>query len=92
MNPIQLGIDTHHIGQDCNGKAVCYKYTLQNLKDEKIVAPDGWVDSDDALPHQFDLHELEVEGREINLRGWWTGSCWDGLRITRDMKIKRWKS
>jgi hypothetical protein len=68
------------------------KYTYIDIKEKGLVGKDGWVDIKDVLPHPYDMHDLEIEGKERIYKGWWTGSGWDGLRIKPDMRVTRWRN
>ena len=55
-----------------------------------IKGIDGWVDAKDFLPIDFDVCRLlTIDGKE--LRGWWTGYAWDGLRVDKGEIITKWK-
>ena len=52
----------------------------------------GWINSNRYRPRPFDLVFLKIEDvPEKILEGWWTGSGWDGAKITKDHKIVKWK-
>lgn len=60
------------------------------IKDE-----DGFINSARYLPLPNDIVYLEIErnGKKIskNLTGWWTGSYWEGARLSPGDKILRWR-
>ncbi len=56
-----------------NGKVLSYKFTPCD--------EGGWIDSRKFIPDFYDLVFIKVEGRKINLTGWWNGSRWDGVNV-----------
>lgn len=51
-----------------------------------------WEDADKKpLPKDFyEMLNLMKEGGKV-VRGWWTGSSWDGLKISQEEKIIKWQ-
>jgi hypothetical protein len=50
-----------------------------------------WCSNPKYRPFPFDMCELEIEGREFTLNGWWTGIEWYGLRKKTKKKVLNWK-
>lgn len=61
------------------------KYAYIHVETDK----DGWVDAEVYLPISFDL--VYLDDREKIVKGWWNGNKWEGLRVKKDIKVKRWK-
>lgn len=51
---------------------------------------DGWIDIRYRPTHDFRMCKL-LTSNGIKLNGWWTGYIWDGLHVTPDTKIIKWK-
>lgn len=51
---------------------------------------DGWADSKQYLPDDFDLVYMKIEGKKV-IPGWVTGSSWSGLRIKEADQVLYWK-
>ena len=50
----------------------------------------GFVDPSLYLPADYDLCDLMLfSGKEI--KGWWTGTSWYGLRLKNKDIIKKWR-
>ena len=41
-----------------------------------------WTNAESSKPIPYALNNLKLENGEI-VRGWWTGSSWDGLKLRR---------
>lgn len=69
------------------GSKKCYSY--MDVKTDY----DGWVDSTQYLPVDYDLVYVRVNNG-INVRtkvGWYTGYEFDGLHLKDNEKIEYWK-
>lgn len=51
---------------------------------------DGWADSKEFMPDDFDLCELKITGKKSR-SGWASGSKFDGLNIQSDDEVLYWK-
>lgn len=51
---------------------------------------DGWADSKEYLPDDFDLVYMKVEGRKT-MPGWSIGTSWAGLRLKPTDQVVYWK-
>lgn len=49
----------------------------------------GWHNPEKYRPMPFDLVELLLKDKIV--QGWWTGNGWDGLRLKKSDKVKKWK-
>jgi hypothetical protein len=60
-----------------------------------IKDPDGFIDSSRYLPLPNDIVYVQIERKGEKLRkiytAWWTGSDWDGAKISPEDKILRWR-
>jgi len=52
---------------------------------------DGWANASEYLPVDFDILYLKVEGLKGIIRGWSTGTSWDGAKLPHGSKILYWK-
>lgn len=52
---------------------------------------DGWVDATKFLPIDYDLMYLKVDGVKGFIRGWYSGTVWDGLKYQEGQKVLYWK-
>lgn len=83
--PCRIGIDTW-TKKGKKGKRpsqVPYKYTDAKSDIE------GWHDPKLWLPLPFDLCLVKLQDR--TRVGWWSGKCWEGLRIKPEDCVKYWK-
>ena len=62
---------------------------LYTYKDVKYDI-DGWADSKEFLPDDYDLVYLKVEGKKT-MPGWASGTSWHGLRYKEGDKVSYWK-
>ncbi|MEK7112992.1 MAG: hypothetical protein AAB875_06800 [Patescibacteria group bacterium] len=62
---------------------------LFTYKDVKFDI-DGWADSKEFLPEDYDLVYMKSEGRKT-IPGWACGSSWNGLRYKKEDEVKYWK-
>ena len=66
----------------CGPKKIPYKYS-------DVESHDGWIDSQKYLPKEYDLCLLKTPDK--TLRGWYTGTMWDGLTIKESDTVLFWK-
>lgn len=67
-------------------KKVEVLYTYRDVKFDI----DGWADSKEYLPEDFDLVYMKRDGQKT-IPGWVTGSTWNGLRLKSTDHIPYWK-
>lgn len=60
-------------------------YTYKDIEN----GGNGWIDPVIFLPRPFDL--LWLKTLDFPKQGWWTGTSWDGIRITKDIQVIFWK-
>jgi hypothetical protein len=49
----------------------------------------AWQDPQSYKPLPFDLVQIDTGEKEV--RGWWTGNRWMGLRLREKDKVVSWK-
>lgn len=54
-----------------------------------VPSADGWANAKKYHPHKFDLCLLKTPTG--TLKGWHTGTEWDGLRIKESDTVLSWK-
>ncbi len=67
----------------CGSKKMPYKYS--DTESDK----EGWIDCQKYLPKEYDLCLLQTLDK--TLRGWHTGTTWDGLRLKESDTVLFWK-
>jgi len=77
VNGIVLTTDT--------GKLKTYKFSYAMVKYDC----DMWADAKLFLPEKFDLVTMRHDKGTI--RGWWTGTGWDGLNWDGEIEVLYWK-
>lgn len=71
-------------------KCIVYQVDMEFLKYSDL--PDGiegWYVPSIYRPVPYDLCELDTGNRIV--QGWWTGKRFDGLRLKKSEKVKKWK-
>jgi hypothetical protein len=63
--------------------------TFENSYNSRPKDKDGWVKAEYPPKETYRLVRLITERGEK--MGWWTGGNWDGLNITKDIKVMKWK-
>lgn len=51
---------------------------------------EGWASTLIYLPIEYDLCFLKLKNNNV-VFGWWTGSGWDGKKISKNDKVLFWK-
>ncbi len=51
---------------------------------------EGWIEAKCSTRDEYRMMEVMTENGKV-LQGWWTGYTWDGLHITRNTKVKKWR-
>jgi hypothetical protein len=67
-------------------KKVAVLYTYRDVKFDL----DGWADSKEYLPEDYNLVYMKIEGRKT-IPGWSIGSSWSGLRLKLTDQVIYWK-
>ncbi len=55
-----------------------------------IYDQNGYADATKHLPIPFDVCKLIFKDGKVKM-GWWTGYSWDGLKLSQDDKVVKWK-
>lgn len=69
-----------------DGKKTTVNFTYDDVKCDI----DGWADSKEFMPGDFDLCELKIKDKKSK-PGWATGQKFDGLNIQSDDEVLYWK-
>lgn len=76
-----------HVGTDTykskNGSKL--PYTYRHVKPK----PNGWIDPEEWMPFPYDL--VHVKLQDSIKPAWFTGSKWDGYRLSMGDKVTEWK-
>lgn len=59
--------------------------------DDVIYSKDGWADIKKFVPMEYDLVCVKIEGKDRDYFGWWTGSSWEGSKISKNDVVIKWK-
>ncbi len=49
-----------------------------------------WIDANREKPTTFALQNLMLENGDV-IRGWWTGTSWDGLKYKYGFQVIKFK-
>jgi hypothetical protein len=64
--------------------------TIRTQGVDVMSSDQNWIDTIDRKPEPYSLNALLLKtGREV--RGWWTGSSWDGIKVRENDTVIKWR-
>lgn len=71
---------------NAKGQPVTLYYSYMDVKFDE----DGWADTKEFIPADFDLCYLKIKDKKTK-SGWANGLKWDGLNVDPDDEVLYWK-